>query len=105
MRDADLLLVIGDRLSEITTSGYTILRVPNPTQALVHVSADPDELGRVYTPTLAIAASPDAFALALSELPPLDPARRHVDTRRGTRGLRRQSPSRPGLPATSTWVT
>jgi len=75
VRDADVLLVIGDRLSEITTSGYTLLRVPSPAQALVHVNADPDELGRVYTPTLAIAASPDTFALALSELPPLEPSR------------------------------
>ena len=80
MRDSDLLLVIGDRLSEITTSGYTLLRVPTPTQALVHVCADPEELGRVYTPTLAIAASPDAFALALSELPPLEPAPRQART-------------------------
>ena len=80
VRDADVLLVIGDRLSEITTAGYTLLHVPNPTQALVHVTADPDELGRVYTPTLAVAASPDTFSLALSELPPLDPAPRRVRT-------------------------
>jgi acetolactate synthase I/II/III large subunit len=80
VRDADVLLVIGDRLSEITTSGYTLLRVPSPAQALVHVNADPDELGRVYAPTLAIAASPDTFALALSELPPLDPARSEAGT-------------------------
>ncbi len=74
VRDADVLLVIGDRLSEITTAGYTLLRVPNPDQQLIHVTADPDELGRVYAPTLAVAASPDAFAIALAELPPLDPA-------------------------------
>jgi len=80
VRDSDLLLVIGDRLSEITTSGYTLLRVPTPTQALVHVCADPEELGRVYTPTLAIVASPDAFALALSELPPLEPGPRRART-------------------------
>ena len=80
VRDADVLLVIGDRLSEITTAGYTLLHVPNPTQALVHVTADPDELGRVYTPTLAVAASPDTFSLALSELPPLDPTPRQART-------------------------
>jgi acetolactate synthase I/II/III large subunit len=80
-RDADLLLVIGDRLSEITTSGYTLLRVPTPNQALVHVSPDPDEVGRVYAPTLGIVASPAEFALALSQLPPLDPARRRAETK------------------------
>ena len=79
-RDADVVLVIGDRLSEITTSGYTLLSVPSPSQALIHVSADPEELGRVYTPALAIVASPDAFALALAELPPLDPTPRQAAT-------------------------
>ena len=79
-RDADVVLVIGDRLSEITTSGYTLLEVPSPAQALIHVNADPDELGRVYSPTLAIVASPDAFALALSEQPPLDPGVRQSET-------------------------
>ena len=52
VRDADVLLVIGDRLSEITTAGYTLLGVPDPAQALIHVTADPEELGRVYTPAL-----------------------------------------------------
>jgi acetolactate synthase-1/2/3 large subunit len=81
VREADVLLAIGDRLSEITTAGYTLLSVPNPSQALVHVSADPDELGRVYAPTLAIAASPDAFAVALAAMPPLDPAGREAESR------------------------
>ncbi len=81
VREADVLLVIGDRLSEITTAGYTLLNVPNPSQALVHVSADPDELGRVYAPRLGVVASPDVFAVALAELPPLDPAGREVESR------------------------
>ena len=38
-------LVVGDRLGEITTAGYTLLDVPRPRQALVHVHPDPDELG------------------------------------------------------------
>ena len=83
VRDADVLLVIGDRLSEITTAGYTLLGVPDPAQALIHVTADPDELGRVYTPALAVAASPDAFARALSALPPLEPGAREEGTRQG----------------------
>jgi acetolactate synthase-1/2/3 large subunit len=72
VRDADVLLVVGERLAEITTSGYTLLEVPTPRQALIHVNADPDELGRVYRPMLAINAAPDAFALALARLPALD---------------------------------
>ena len=83
MRDADVLLVIGDRLSEITTAGYTLLGVPDPAQALIHVTADPDELGRVYTPALGVTASPDTFARALSALPPLEPGAREEGTRQG----------------------
>ena len=83
VREADVLLVIGDRLSEITTAGYTLLAVPDPTQALIHVTADPDELGRVYTPALGIPASPETFARALSALPPLEPSAREQGTRQG----------------------
>jgi len=83
VRDADVLLVIGDRLSEITTAGYTLLEVPDPAQALIHVTADADELGRVYTPALGITASPDTFARALSALPALEPGPREAGTRQG----------------------
>jgi acetolactate synthase-1/2/3 large subunit len=83
VRCADVLLVIGDRLSEITTSGYTLLDVPNPSQALIHVSADANELGRVYAPVLGIAASPDAFALSLAATAALDSAPRRAETRQG----------------------
>ena len=70
VRDADVLLVIGDRLSEITTAGYTLLTVPDPAQALIHATPDAEELGRVYTPALGITASPDMFARALSASAP-----------------------------------
>ena len=65
VRDADVLLVIGERLGEITTSGYTLLAVPTPSQTLIHVHPGADELGRVYQPTLAINSTPGAFLAAL----------------------------------------
>lgn len=58
VKEADLLLVLGARLGEITTSGYTLLDVPAPRQRLIHIHPDPSELGRVYRPDLAIAARP-----------------------------------------------
>jgi len=69
VRDADVLLVIGERLGEMTTSGYTLLAVPAPSQALIHVHPGADELGRVYQPALAINAAPGAFLAALSAEP------------------------------------
>ncbi|MCC7038898.1 MAG: thiamine pyrophosphate-binding protein [Burkholderiales bacterium] len=75
VRNADVLLVLGERLGEITTGGYTLLAVPNPTQRLIHVHPSPDELGRVYQPALPIAATPHAFLAAALALPaPTTPA-------------------------------
>jgi len=65
VRDADVLLVIGERLGEMTTSGYTLLDVPVPKQWLAHVHPGADELGRVYQPAVAIAATPGAFLEAI----------------------------------------
>ncbi|HKU87680.1 MAG TPA: thiamine pyrophosphate-binding protein [Casimicrobiaceae bacterium] len=61
VRDADVLLAIGERLGEMTTSSYTLVDVPNPRQALLHVHPGADELGRVYQPQVTIAATPGAF--------------------------------------------
>ena len=62
VEDADLLLVVGARLGEMTTKGYTIVQVPRPKQKIAHIYPDPDEIGRVYQADLAIAAGVDKFA-------------------------------------------
>lgn len=72
VRDADLILAVGTRLSETPTAGYTLIEAPRPRQRLVHVHADPDELGRVYEPALAINAGPAEFAHALDVLDPVE---------------------------------
>ncbi|MFC7499602.1 thiamine pyrophosphate-binding protein [Enterovirga sp. GCM10030262] len=48
VRDADLLLVVGARLGEATTDGYTLVTPDHPGQTLIHIHPDPNELGRVY---------------------------------------------------------
>jgi len=70
VRDADLLLVLGARLGEMTTSGYTLIDIPAPRQKLVHVYPDPEELGRVYQPSLGIVSSMQGAAAALAGLAP-----------------------------------
>ena len=72
VRDADLLLAIGARLGEMTTRGYRLVVPPRPNQTLVHVHPDPDELGRVYQPTLAICAGSAEFLRAAAAMPPVD---------------------------------
>ncbi len=69
IRSADLLLVIGARLGEMTTSTYTLLDIPNPSQFLVHVHPSGNELGSVYRPDLPINANAATFADLLASLP------------------------------------
>ncbi|MFG1427134.1 thiamine pyrophosphate-binding protein [Roseixanthobacter glucoisosaccharinicivorans] len=77
VKDADLVLAFGARLSEMPTQGYSLIPIPNPGVPFVHVHAGVEELGRVFQPTLAINATPAAFAAALDDLePPADTRRR-----------------------------
>jgi acetolactate synthase-1/2/3 large subunit len=68
IKDSDLILAIGPRLGEMTTSGYTLLDVPRPHQKLVHIHASAEELNRVYYADLAICASMNAAAKSLEVL-------------------------------------
>lgn len=67
---ADLLIVVGARLGEMTTSQYALLGIPNPTQFLVHAHPSPDELGSVYRADLPLAVSAESFAAILDTLKP-----------------------------------
>ena len=69
IQDADLVLLVGGRMSEMPSQAYTLFDIPVPKQTLVHVHPDSGELGRVYRAAVAINASPIAFASELSALP------------------------------------
>lgn len=62
IKEADLILAVGARLGEATTDSYTLITPDHPGQTLVHVHPDPNELGRVYRPDLAICADMAEFA-------------------------------------------
>jgi acetolactate synthase-1/2/3 large subunit len=68
VRDADVLLVIGARLGEMTTGAYTLVEPPRPKQTLVHVHAGAEELGRVYQGELLVNSGMPQFAAALRNL-------------------------------------
>ena len=71
VRNADVLLVIGERLGEMVTSGYTLLAAPKPEPALIHVHPGAEELGRVYQPALALECSIAPFCAALAAMQPV----------------------------------
>jgi acetolactate synthase-1/2/3 large subunit len=68
VREADVLLVVGARLGEMTTGAYTLIEPPKPKQKLVHVHAGAEELGRVYQGELLINSGMTQFAAALRNL-------------------------------------
>jgi acetolactate synthase-1/2/3 large subunit len=70
VKGADLVLLIGDRMSEMTSQSYTLFDIPEPQVKLVHVHPGAEELGRVYHPALAINATPSAFCASLEGLQP-----------------------------------
>ena len=70
VKGADLVLLIGDRMSEMSSQSYTAFGIPEPQMKLVHVHPGSEELGRVYHPALAINASPTAFCASLEGLQP-----------------------------------
>jgi acetolactate synthase-1/2/3 large subunit len=75
VKTCDLLLVVGDRLGDVTTNHYSLFDIPTPNQVLIHVFPGPEELGRVYVPTLGIPAHSARFAEALASIETLDSSR------------------------------
>jgi acetolactate synthase-1/2/3 large subunit len=70
VKASDLVIVIGARLNEITTQGYTLFDIPVPQTKLVHVYPGAEDIGRVFHPHLAIHASPRRFVAALDQIQP-----------------------------------
>jgi acetolactate synthase-1/2/3 large subunit len=72
VKEADLIIAIGPRLGEMTTGGYTLLASPVPTQRLVHIHNDPEELGSVYQADLMIASGAPQITAMLAAMEPVD---------------------------------
>lgn len=70
VEESDLLILLGGRLSEMPSQGFSLLNIPAPQVPLVHVHPGAEEPGRIYAPTLGINAAPASFLEAVGELPP-----------------------------------
>jgi acetolactate synthase-1/2/3 large subunit len=75
LREADALLLLGTRLGDIESGGYTLLDPRGHGKRLIHVHADPDEPGRVWRPDLAVTATAPAFVAALARANSAGPER------------------------------
>ncbi|MES2056753.1 MAG: thiamine pyrophosphate-binding protein [Pseudomonadota bacterium] len=84
VKAADVLLVVGARLGEATTDGYTLITPDHPGQTLIHVHPDPEELNRSYRADVAICSGMVDFANLLANLasppqPRTDATEAHAD--------------------------
>jgi len=75
VKEADLLLVVGSRLSETVSQAYALIAPGKPAQKMVHVHPDPEELNRVYCADLPILSALGTFAHAAAALEPVDSIR------------------------------
>lgn len=62
VKAADLLIVIGNNLDEITTQNYTLIE----NQKLIHIHTEAEILGKVYAPVLAMQADVNQVATLLA---------------------------------------
>lgn len=70
LRIADLLIVAGAPLGEVTTSANTLIESPVPRQSLVHIHPCADDIGHLHATSLGIVSGATAFAEALRFIEP-----------------------------------
>ena len=58
VRESDLVVLVGTRLSDIASQGHTLLNLPVPQQSVVHIHPGDSETGSLYQPALAIHTTP-----------------------------------------------
>ncbi len=69
VKEADFLLLLGTRFGDIETGGYSYVNPADPQKVIVHIHADADEIGRVYTPNLALTMTATEAVAALAQAP------------------------------------
>ena len=101
VQEADVLFLLGARMGEVPSNGYTLIDVPQPKQTVVHCMPCASELGRVYNPALGIVAGMPAMAasLAAMALPTDMPARLQTWRRRLRSSYEAFSEAPSGAPA------
>jgi acetolactate synthase-1/2/3 large subunit len=77
MKKADLIVALGERITDSVSQSYSFPTAPDPQLPLIHVWPDANEIGRVFRPDLGIAAEPAEIIRALlARGAPADAAKR-----------------------------
>ncbi len=77
MKKADLMVCLGERMTDTVSQSYSFPSAPQPQLPFVHVWPDANEVGRVWRPDLGIPASPhEVIKVLLKRGAPTDSAKR-----------------------------
>ena len=66
MKRADLMVALGERMTDTVSQSYSFPTAPKPQLPFVHVWPDPNEVGRVWRPDLGLPCSPYEVIKALA---------------------------------------
>ena len=79
MKKSDLIVALGERLTDTVSQSYTFPAAPQPQLPLVHIWPDPNEVGRVWRADLGMPCDPYEVVKALLALsPPADVSKRRA---------------------------
>lgn len=67
MKEADLVVALGERLTDVVSQSYTFPAAPDPQVPVVHIWPDPMEVNRVFNVDMPIVADPASVVAALME--------------------------------------
>lgn len=77
MKKADLIVALGERLTDTVSQSYSFPAAPQPQLPLVHIWPDANEVGRVWRADLGMPCDPhEVIKGLLARTPPADAARR-----------------------------
>ena len=96
IEEADLILLVGGRMSEMPSQGFELLSFPKTQVPLIHVHPGAEELGRIYAPALGINATPSTFFKAADAVPAQTSQGRGAEAHIAYRGWTDTPPDTPG---------
>lgn len=62
----DVLIAVNVRFGEMSTDGYSVFDVPEPSTRIVHVHPSDTEIGKIYRPVLGVQCDPGIFVQSLT---------------------------------------
>ena len=79
MKKADLIVALGERLTDTVSQSYTFPAAPQPQLPVVHIWPDPNEVGRVWRVDLGMPCNPyEVIKALLARQAPADAAKRRA---------------------------